>query len=300
MSEAPRRTNFGFAFSELFVDLLGSLVPGVLFTFLASVCLLWPAIAAFYAVHLPIDLSSSVSLAAFQAVTAFRFEIVVFMLAFSYVVGHFFARQDPKLPDEKSFRRTNPVPGTDPVFGPQDGMVRYEKDEFGKIVADVQFPYKFLKSYLSTRGLDHLADLVLWDGSSSQLQKKRSKAFVNILKTRLHFHYPEHYGQIARNEAHVRLASSIWYASRTLTYVAAGGGLIGSTAIVGALFSDHQAAIVPAIWTIPPLFVLVASSWTQAIIERFIHYQRVREVIYVLETAYTAVQDPKDILKNFD
>ncbi len=30
MSEVPRRTNYGFALSEFFVDLLGSLVPGVL------------------------------------------------------------------------------------------------------------------------------------------------------------------------------------------------------------------------------------------------------------------------------
>ncbi len=119
----------------------------------------------------------------------------------------------------------------------------------------------------SPREASITAELVLWDGNSTELQKNRSKAFVNIMKTRLHFHYPEHYGQIARNEAHVRLASSIWYASRTLTYVAAGGGVIGSTAIVGAVLSGNQAAVVSAIWTIPPLFVLLASSWTQAIIE---------------------------------
>ncbi len=83
--------------------------------------------AVLQAIEFPIDLSSTVSLAALQAVAAFRFEIVVFMLAFSYVVGHFFARQDPKLPDEESFRRTNPIPGTSQAFGLQDGMVRYRR-----------------------------------------------------------------------------------------------------------------------------------------------------------------------------
>ena len=41
-----------------------------------------------------------------------------------------------------------------------------------------------------------------------------------------------------------------------------------------------------------------AATWTKSTVERFLHYQRVREVIFVLETAFNAAQEKPSILED--
>ena len=44
----------------------------------------------------------------------------------------------------------------------------------------------------------------------------RTKMFLNILKIRLQLAAADKCGEIVRNEAHVRMMSSVWYAARAV------------------------------------------------------------------------------------
>lgn len=110
--------------------------------------------------------------------------------------------------------------------------------------------------------------------------------FINILKIRLISLNPDISRTIVRNEAHVRLATSVWYASSIL--------LILSTTILILL-----SVIIPRCLEIgigSTLFISSSFSFLLFLfcigmrhhLRKCIHYMRVREVIYVLETAYIA------------
>jgi len=84
---------------------------------------------------------------------------------------------------------------------------------------EVQFPYCNLSAYLSSRGFDYDEDTINWDcegedkskKATESNQKNRSKAFINKLKMRISFFFPEVLPTIIKNEAHIRFSSSIWY-----------------------------------------------------------------------------------------
>jgi hypothetical protein len=89
-----------------------------------------------------------------------------------------------------------------------------------------QFPYSHLYEYLTERGLKHIADYVPWRGNEEGSHGLRTKMFINLLKIRLHYMVPLKCGEIVRNEAHIRMMSSVWYAAsalRWLCLVAAAG-----------------------------------------------------------------------------
>lgn len=279
---------------EFFVDILGSLVPGFLFVFLAGVSLGWPMLALCQVV---VCLGSNGAFPTQECIDFFRTahtELVLFVVALSYALGHFFYRQAPKAPDERSVRSKEVA--TDLKKG--DGAVRFPAS--GK-APDVQFPYRYLYELLTIRGLAHLANIVPWKGEDPTTHTRRSKAFINILKTRLAFACPDKCGTITRNEAHIRLMSSVWYMCRSLAWFAVAGFIIS---VSGSLLLWATAGTL-GLTRLFPLCLLSGSvfigvSIARRIIERFFHYQRVREVIFVLETAFFASKTHPDILKELN
>ncbi len=279
---------------EFFVDILGSLVPGFLFVFLAVASLGLPMLAVCQVV------ASFGFEGAFPTSTYIDFfstahtEILLFVLAISYVLGHFFYRQTPKAPDEQSVRSKDVA--SDLKKG--EGAVRFPSD--GK-APDVQFPYRYLHEFLSARGLKHLADIVPWKGIDSTTHAIRSKAFINILKTRLSFACPDKCGTITRNEAHIRLMSSVWYMCRYLAWLAVIGFGVSAVASLLLLLTAEKSDLMrffPLCMLSGTVYIGVRAA--RRIIERFFHYQRVREVIFVLETAFYASKTHPDILKELD
>lgn len=310
---------------EFFVDLLGSLVPGFIFTFLAVVSLGWPLCGLcsdmiqsplergeqtdrYDQVSVRRDVGRSGEVIEDRLKT-FRFEVIFFGITLSYVVGHFFFRRTPKIPDILSVWRTkkelvDDVPavllnidnkrsvlsrireGIELFFGKVPRIVKkLEKD--GKI--DVQFPYLYLWEYLNYRGLDHLGEMIPWQGEKPETHSRRTKAFINILKIRLEFDFPEKCGNITRNEAHIRLMSSMWYMSCYLQRI----GILSFVLILGILvvtgmFYRPWAEVCLICWSplICSAFIIVGTWFMRLIIEKFFHYQRVREIVYVLETAH--------------
>jgi len=156
-----------------------------------------------------------------------------------------------------------------------------------------EFPYPNFLDYLTKRGLDYLRPLVGWN------QDTRSKLWVNILKVRLMLHHPQKCRQIVRNEAHIRLASGTWYVAGTLRRLALLGlGLVVAVVLAsprpvgsGWRIDWHLVAstLGQHFWTLlAPLVVLVVAWYLRRKIDGFYHYQRMREVDWVLETAFSA------------
>jgi hypothetical protein len=276
---------------DFLVDLLGGLVPGVVFTFLAMASIGWPTWAILREVQRSTPIDSKVLQQGAVVLQTFRFEIIAFFVVASYVTGHFLFRQDPKVPDRRSFLRASKT------------MDEREKKTWvvrpdGKEGLDIQFPYRYLKEYLEDRELKHLAGMVPWRGGDPSTHHKRTKSFLNILKIRLVFHFADRCGQITRNEAHIRLMSSIWYAGGALSKVAGlGSALLITTASIG-YFTSQKTASHLFLPFIASALVLMIAIWAKITIERFLHYQRVREVIFVLETAFNASLERPSILED--
>jgi hypothetical protein len=279
-----------FASHDFFVDFLGALVPGMLFL-LGLALILLPTLHAVFVEFLGqprVSLGSSLRtiLESTQNTPNTLWIIGFFVIvAISYVVGHLFYRRDPKKPNQHSFRKLTKGKSPDELVS----------DYACSSADDCEFPYPFFDAYLVKRGHEHLLPLVRW---KKDHRDQRSKTYVNMLKIRLRYHCPHKCSSIIRNEGHVRLATSTWYVTRALRYCFAIIAiplfgillyLLARQAPVAGLF-----AATPTL--IPPLAVAILSEFGRDRIEKFLHYQRMREVFFVLETAYTAFRDQPELL----
>ncbi len=264
---------------EFIVDVLGSLVPGIAFLFSIFPALVIPAIA----VTNYIIPENNLSFPNFQNSIPTEIGTILFLLfptllgffVFAYIIGHLFYRQDPKKADEASFNR---IPRTDH----NDGMVRKVMD--GR--CPVEFPYHFLKQYLVDRGITYLAAHVPWDGSEKSDGWRRAKHFANALKIRINIAAPNSYAVLAKNEAHTRLSSSMWYVSKMLIYCSFCGLMILTIGILLARSLIHQNAAPFSAIFILPIVTLITSWYAKFAIEKALHYQREREILFILETAH--------------
>lgn len=325
---ASRQQTSGFQVTirEIIVDVVAALLPGFVFVAATVPAVLLPIVALCAKLrghNVGIEAVAFVSKIKEYA-DAFRWEIAVIAFVLSYVFGHLFYRQDPKVPDGRSvqrcgfdndsaitpqvgYRRDMPHPS---AYGPlrkaapllnRIGFVRALilkwKKGAGIDTDEVQFPYSNLYHYLRSRGFDYLADLVWWrpedrlptastdavvncDPRDRRVKLARSKQFINLLKIRLEFDFPERCNTIARNEAHVRLMSSVWYCSRTLISTATAGLVCGAIANYPFALGTMRLELI----VIPGLIVVVARL-VQDRVESVFHYQRIREVFFVLESA---------------
>lgn len=264
------------ALKEFVVEFLGGLIPGVAFLLAITPALILPVAKAIHFVFPSYD----ILLPVFGASESLTIGLVLFFvipalfafLVFAYIAGHLFYRLDPKVADHASFLRI-------PRHKSQDGMVRAV--EGGDI--PIEFPYHFLQEYLAARGIDYLAKRVPWGPGNFQ---RRAKHFANALKIRILVESPHNFGLLARNEGHIRLSSSMWYVCRVLL----GSSIIGLFAFFGTIIMTHLSGSLPSVKVTPhfvaPLLVFAFSWLGKWAIERALHYQREREILFILETAH--------------
>jgi hypothetical protein len=214
--------NLQFKLKDLFLDFLACLVPG--FVFVISITLLIGGL--FYIATNTIVFLSSDILDRFAVITnelfhsyTFHFWVTLAIVFISFIVGHLLYRLNPKKPDYASFIRIR-----ERVISDKNDWVI--PIGHGVISKEVQFPYQNLKCYLEHRGFKYLADKIKWDSlycsetnstlktNSNTILSQRSKSFINKLKIRIFFNHPNRTMNIIRNEAHIRLASSVWYATK--------------------------------------------------------------------------------------
>lgn len=116
-------------------------------------------------------------------------------------------------------------------------------------------------------------------------EKYQTKHFINLIKIRLSLLNPSNQMMIARNEAHVRLMSSVWYLLRYLIKLSIAGILIGL--LILYILYEKKNGLVYNYLTISmvPSIILFFSIIIRGRIENILHYQRIREIVYVIETA---------------
>lgn len=329
-----------FMFQEYWVDFLGGLLPGTLFL-AASLVALTPVFVVCFSIA-SLDFGATYFGMIADALETTRntpnviwFSLGTGFIVLSFVLGHLFYRQDPKLPNQKSFVRLRArdkasfiheiladgqrTETGNPSKQEIDGYVSsnlgcahfedYLKKEYAcTSEEDCQFPFPYFDQYLKNRGMNHLVPLVLWRTEP----KYRSKNWINILKIRLKLHFPNRCSTIIRNEAHVRLASSTWYVGGAVCRCSRYGAfvLIGSAVLCGIVLlvmADLQVSQIdrgnlPEIvsnYTIAALFLLTVhytGTFAMSRIEKFLHYQRQREVVHVLETSWAAFRERPDLL----
>jgi hypothetical protein len=273
------------------VEFLGILVPGVVFIFAFIPALVVPLAKLITVIDRPFaDNTHLLTSGLIAHIVAPSFGTLFLLSILSYVVGHVFFRQDPKLPDERSFLRVKRTIGESGPVRLGENEKKYNADNNRPDEYNLEFPYRYLKEYLQERGMEHLARMVPWSGNDPTTYPLRTKHFINILKVRLEFLFPYQYLRIQRNEAHVRLMSSMWYAAKALFVVS----LIGTC--IGIVSSGISMAVSDSfVWPVPhftgivlPLLILILAATLKRQIEDFLHYQRIREVVFLLEAAYFA------------
>jgi hypothetical protein len=182
------------------------------------------------------------------------------------------------------------IKGSDKGF---DGMVRpfeRETDDLSRV--PIEYPYHFLSEYLSERGFPHLAQLVPWRGAQGKDLPGRSKHFINMLKCNIQHHGSGLSQLISKNEAHIRLASSVWYAASYIARFSIVG--IAVSAIAGLLSSDMHLAKVVCVAL--PVATLIMAVIVQGAIEKSLHYQRCREIFLVLHVAALVGREKPGVL----
>ncbi len=242
-----------------------------------------------------------------QAASQFHWELFLCGLAASFLIGQIMFRQDFEVPDKFSWIMTNMhrtryskflrtfrwilrTVGKDLEFTITkedaknfDGMVRPPlNQECTMTEVRVEFPYSHLKEYLNDRGFHELAKFVKWKADPKNpfaRIKTRTKQFINDKKARLEFYYPNQLRELTRIEGHIRLHSSLWYASFYLGYISILGLFFGlsTNGILLYRFNKFKVEII-----LFPICVYLISCFLQHLIEKAFHYQRAREVFYVL------------------
>ena len=306
-SESTEQKYRGFT-QDFLVDGLGGLIPGILFL-LGIIVVLAPvsqAVSGAMANRLDeASLTNSIrSLLQASSNTPSMIWIGAFIcvLMLSYFLGLLFYRLDPKTPDRKSFAGLAKGGLSDQSMHEREDWLRrnYGCDN----ERDCEFPYPYLRSYLQHRGHDHLLYLVPWFDNTS----RRSKTHLNRLKIRLKYFCPEKCWPIVRNEAQVRLATSMWYVADVLKKTSLVGVFVAAAATLIARFHGIadltfiESPWVLARWAFPfllsPAVVFFVSAFCKSRVERFVHYQRLHEVFYVLELAHTAAKEHKEITED--
>jgi hypothetical protein len=339
-SDSPERAHSAYGLiREFLVDVLGILIPGMLFVLVVSVLLTASGVCFLSAFDPPGKHEPALSELLGSQVNAFHVWLLVIV---GYVVGGTFFRQDPKRPDQKSIerilrgsprsdlvrsevqlssvrqaRRSWYWPNRVSLFKVLDRITalsdklsgrettgllsREEAAEIGSSQG-AQFPYSHIGEYLEARGFSRLARIVPWTGDT--YSKNRSKMFINMLKIRLQLVVPAKCGDIVRNEAHVRMMSSVWFAARILYVVC----WLSALPVLTAVWRLHAKGLTPhdslfshdvLVYCALVSFVAISAHWLKGHVESCFHYQRVREVFYVLETAFSVANSGHpEILEN--
>ena len=266
----PTRASIG----ELVVDLFGTLVPGVSFMVALVPAILVPVWALVVFDQDGADRAATVSTLPLLGSYLYVVLLAGFVVV-SYMVGYLFFRQDPKVPDRRSYMKVR-------KNLEYNGPVRAAGDN-----PSVEFPYLHLYEYLADRGFHHLAAHVPWKGEKSDTHHRRSKHFINSLKSRVAYFSPRSYRSLARNEAHVRLMCSAWYIGRALIRVAVLGFAVGVSAAVATIYlGGGELAPIQLLGLLTPVLALGAAIAVKSQVESALHYQRIREVFSVLQTAH--------------
>lgn len=318
------------SWQEYLIDFLGGLVPGILFL-VGNSLIIFPSLYALtislkvkdngesFLVYIENILRSTQNTPSAVWLVTF---LVLFFLA--YTLGQLFYRRDPNEPDRKSFKRLKKkyllknsnckvMDRLKIRFNLKYDLSDEEKAGLqGEFAGDdweqCQFPYLYYDKYLERRGFEYLIPFVVWNDNVIKRNTEngksiRSKCWINLFKTRLMYYHADKCGTIFRNEAHIRMGSSTWYVSKFLSTFGLLGLVISmSSVLLSRYYTNQFNEFIQAIsWYALPLIVpsMVAafSFYFYWRILRFLHYQRLREILIVLDTYYVAYRQNPNLME---
>lgn len=207
--------NEGFSmnvrYRDFFIDFFACLLPGIVF--LMTIIIIALGLLHVFLNGINISIYNNINSVEAFSNTICKFLSMTFwtqilLLITAYVLGFVLYRQDPKRPDYVSYIRNRKA-----LIGYSPWVI---KKSSGLNPREVQFPYDNLRQYLSYRGFSNLSNYIYWEkieDSKEEIEKStdRSKAFINKLKMRISFYFPESTFSIVKNEGHIRFSSSMWY-----------------------------------------------------------------------------------------
>jgi len=299
-----------FNIDDFHIEFIGCLIPGIMFTVFATVIMAACFESAMLLIlGLPNNESPGMAGGAWRYLsnmtTGNGFGIygnLALLIAVSYAFGSILFRKEHNKPDYASAKaiwakldgkeraRFDVRPRPDISAKRNCGKVAKVRDYL--VEEDVQFPYHFLKEYLIGRGLDHLVEWVPWEGSDPKTYKYRTRMFIDNLKIRLRYLVPGRCKDITKNEAHSRMATSIWYACSLLLYFSFFSLCVSMFAYVRLYFLDngyHQECV--SLYVIINIIMCTSSMFMRRFVVTPIHNMRRFEVINVLEVANCAEMD---------
>lgn len=178
--------------------------------------------------------------------------------------------------------------------------------------ARCDFPYLSYYKYLLKRQMLDILEHVDW-----QLAELRTKNKLNQYKIEIQIKEPNIYSILAKNESHIRMASSSWYVCLLLRNISI--LVIVSLIIIMVLWgyraysNEHGIILVEEFFKlfekhqekpllsnvilsfIVPAFILIGASYIKRQVIKFIHYQRLREIYYTLKVYHECVGRKKII-----
>ncbi len=209
ISDGNKQVSMNLRYRDFFVDFLACLIPGYIF-FVIAVIIIFNTIYLYFK-FIPytyrIDYFITIDfLGDLKNIVYYPFWIHVSIFILSFMFGFFLFRQDPKTPDHISYLKNRHT-----IKGYSEWVISHDK---GLSPKDVQFPYCNLSNYLKSRGFEYDENIINWScdkKDESSIKYNRSKAYINKLKMRISFFFPEALSTIIKNEAHIRFSSSMWY-----------------------------------------------------------------------------------------
>lgn len=175
-------------------------------------------------------------------------------------------------------------------------MVLHMQNESGCATEDrCDFPYMSYYKYLLKRGLTDFLKYVNWHNPSA-----RTKNQLNKFKIILQLNVPNAYSILAKNESHIRMASSSWHVAKVIKKISRYSLWASVLFLIIELPISHEDFLMQKEYNsfilyyykhyfvsafIAILFPLLTRYLSRYIIKnvpKFIHYQRLREIYYTL------------------
>lgn len=208
--------------------------------------------------------------------------ILFFLLVFAYIVGYIIRLSSPDVLDLISAEKIVNKMGIDAL---KEDHWPYRGDPKDR------FPYFHFKDYLTARGLPELANLVQWGNPESEEpgKGKRTKTQINMMKLEVANNSPELSATLEGNEAHVRLMFGTWSVIKIcipLIFVGIALNVLG----LGFRLLGPKNLTYPnppyAVAIFYGLVLLVGMYWASNRIISLFHYQRVKELMFIVGCTY--------------
>lgn len=286
---------------ELYIDLFGGLVPGFCFIVLFIPAFVIPFLYSFTS-----PTEAKLASIDWGLIGRYQVTILIVCVVLSFVIGHILFRFDPKTPDRWSIRWL--------TWGKKHCECVCPEDVVGKVRPGAyEYPYGNVSGYLKSRNFRHLLKYINWefsdfderltneaDEAAIRRRLQRSKHLVNILKMRTKLKNPLLLFDVVKNEGHIRLMSSVFYLGFSMALISLAGLGFGAYANVLDRAQPYQYHLLgfrmphPEAVALPALTLFVSGIAMLSVVN-FLHYQRVREIVFVLEAAHLSGVDPTEV-----